>query len=51
MENPMLTHTHTWLIHSTDVQARTLTVYCPCGRVGMAERVSPDDLQAALECE
>lgn len=49
MENSMHIHTHTWLIHCTDVHAHTLTVYCPCGQVGTAERVSPDYLQAALE--
>ena len=49
MENPMLPHTHTWMVYSTDVWAHTLTVYCPCGRVGTAEHVSPDDLQAALK--
>jgi hypothetical protein len=49
MRNPMPTHTHTWLIHCADVQAGTLTVYCPCGQVGVAERVSPEVLQAAIE--
>jgi len=49
MDKPMLSHTHTWLIYCTDVQGGTLTVYCPCGQVGEAQCVSPDDLQAALE--
>lgn len=42
-------HEHTWHIFSTDVTAHCLTVYCPCGQVGEAQRVSPDYLQAALE--
>lgn len=45
----MHTHTHTWRIHCTDVQAGTLTVYCPCGQVGTAERVSSHYLQAVIE--
>lgn len=32
-----------------DVQAGTLTVYCPCGEVGTAERVNSHYLQAAIE--